>query len=460
MKRVRFFQVLLLSAVALLVWAWNNPAFTYPLDGYSDTGIARLEGYRQAQSGAVKGRRLYPGANLPTRAIRLRLQNHTGMGIPAPDPELNRALRGIVHGNYGVSLLDLSNPSRPRYAEVNGSQRLNPGSVGKIIALLGIFQTLADIYPGDTAARVSVLRNTQEVADGFIRNDSHTVPFWKPGDSRVLQRRIRQGDRANLWTFMDWMASSSSNAAASMVMKNLVLMQHYGRAYPRSTQEMNGFLRTAPKSLLRNLLVKGLQSPITRNGMSLANLRQGSLFTGAGKRRIPGTSSHSTPRELLKYMLLMEQGRLVDPFSSLQIKRLLYLTDRRIRYASSPALGNAAVYFKSGSLYGCRPEPGFTCKKYHGNVRNFMNSVAIVESINRNPPLYYITAVQSNVLRKNSAWAHRDMGTKIHRLIERFHGGPTSPTSYEMPGSGGGGGGGSGYGNADRSLEEEDDPRF
>ena len=38
------------------------------------------------------------------------------------------------------------------------------------------------------------------------------------------------------------------------------------------------------------------------------------------------------------------------------------------------------VYFKSGALYGCEPEPDFVCKKYHGNVRNFMNSVAIVEA--------------------------------------------------------------------------------
>jgi len=37
------------------------------------------------------------------------------------------------------------------------------------------------------------------------------------------------------------------------------------------------------------------------------------------------------------------------------------------RYASSPALAAAVVYFKSGSWYKCNPEPDFKYKKYHGN---------------------------------------------------------------------------------------------
>jgi hypothetical protein len=60
----------------------------------------------------------------------------------------------------------------------------------------------------------------------------------------------------------------------------------------------------------------------------------------------------------------MEQGRLVDEWSSRQIKRLLYMTERRIRYAYAPVLHDAAVYFKSGSLYSCQKEEGFKCGKY------------------------------------------------------------------------------------------------
>ncbi len=120
-------------------------------------------------------------------------------------------------------------------------------------------------------------------------------------------------------------------------------------------------------------------------------------------------------------MLLLEQGKLVDVWSSLQIKRLLYLTDWRIRYASNHALNDSAVYFKSGSLYSCRPEPGFTCERNAGNRLNFMNSIAIIESENDGRPLRYMVAVLSNVLRKNSAWEHRDFAARIHGLIQSLH---------------------------------------
>ena len=89
--------------------------------------------------------------------------------------------------------------------------------------------------------------------------------------------------------------------------------------------------------------------------------------------------SIGSPLALMKYLVALERGKIVDHDSSLEIKRLLYMTDRRIRYASSPRLTNAAVYFKSGSLYKCKTEEGFECKKYAGNVENYMNSVAIIE---------------------------------------------------------------------------------
>jgi hypothetical protein len=120
-------------------------------------------------------------------------------------------------------------------------------------------------------------------------------------------------------------------------------------------------------------------------------------------------------------MLRMEQGRLVDEWSSREIKRLLYITERRIRYGSSGILRPSAVYFKSGSLYSCQPEEGFTCKKYHGNKRNYMNSTAIIETPAGQDQLYYIVSVLSNVLRKNSAQDHRDLARAIHQRLLRDH---------------------------------------
>jgi hypothetical protein len=124
---------------------------------------------------------------------------------------------------------------------------------------------------------------------------------------------------------------------------------------------------------------------------------------------------------LVHFMTLMEEGKLVDPWSSLEIKRLLYLTDTRIRYAASPALNQSAVYFKSGSLYSCKEEAGFTCGKYIGNKWNYMNSIAIVEVEEDGRSIHYMVAVLSNVLKKNSANIHADFAGELHRLIESEH---------------------------------------
>jgi hypothetical protein len=119
----------------------------------------------------------------------------------------------------------------------------------------------------------------------------------------------------------------------------------------------------------------------------------------------------------MRYLLRMEQGRLVDEFSSREIKRLIYVTERRIRYASSPALADAAVYFKSGSLFECAKEPGFACKPYAGNVKNYMNSVAIIESPAGSRQLYYMSTLVTNILRKNSAAEHQALATRLQHLM-------------------------------------------
>jgi hypothetical protein len=135
---------------------------------------------------------------------------------------------------------------------------------------------------------------------------------------------------------------------------------------------------------------------------------------------VPGAGdSYGSARELMRYLLRMEQGRLVDEFSSREIKRLMYVTETRIRYASSPALSGAAVYFKSGSLFQCQAEPGFRCGQYKGNVKNYMNSVAIIESPAAERRLHYMVTLISNVLRKNSAVDHQGLATRIQHLILR-----------------------------------------
>ena len=395
----------------------------YPLDGYGETGIRRLEANRLAQEGKLNDVRQPPGALLHLADVQLRLVGQT-FDLPPPDPAFTRDVQSILSGSmesYGVAVLDLSDPAKPRYAEQRGDHRQNVGSVGKLVVVLALFQALADVHP-DIAARQRVLKETVVTADGFSQSDSHTVRIYDPAAKKLTRRPVQIGDRATLYEWVDWMLSPSSNSAGGMVMREVMLLRQFGKAYPPSEEQIRTFFATTPKPELTTLLQRSFFEPVTRNGLDLNLLRQGSVFTAGGKRVVPDAgNSYGTARELVRYLLRMEQGRLVDTFSSLEIKRLMYVTERRIRYASSPALAEAAVYFKSGSLFQCAPEPGFVCRPYAGNVKNYMNSGAIVESPAGGRELYYMSALVTNILRKNSAAEHQALATRIQQWIAADH---------------------------------------
>ena len=395
----------------------------YPIDGYADTGIRRVEGARLANEGLVKDSKQPPGGLLTTAQVDLRLLGHKDLDLPAPDPAFTAdllKLMGSDAGSYGVAVLDLSHPDKPRYAEHRGDYRQNVGSVGKLVVALGLFQALADAWPDDSGQRLRILRDTLVTADEFSQSDHHKMRIFDVEKRKLIRRTMRIGDQGTLWEYLDWMLSVSSNSAAAMTMREAMLLRQYGKDYPPSEQEIKRFFKETPGKELTALFQRTFFEPVTRNGLDLENLRQGSFFTRQGKRQVNGGgNSYGTARQLMLFSLRMEQGRLVDEFSSRQIKRLLYMTERRIRYASSPALKDSAVYFKSGSLYSCREEEGFTCKPYAGNRKNYMNSVAVVESPAVDHQLHYISTLVSNVLRRNSAVEHQTMATRIHRLIEK-----------------------------------------
>jgi len=401
-----------------------NPVLAYPIDAYDVTGIGRLYVAQEVQDDRHAGTKLPRGGLLTLPEVDLRLVDHKDMQLPSVDPgftsEMVRLL-GDAADRYSISVLDLSDLDHPRYAEHQGTETANPGSVGKILVVLSVFQLLADIYPNDLKARHRLLKETQITADEFVISDHHTVRLWDRANQQLNQRQLRPGDTGSLWEFLDWMMSASSNAAASMVIKQAMLLERFRSAYPVPQPQQDTFFSETKSVELGRILAESLHTPVSRNGLDLNILRQGSFFTHTGQKRVPGTTSYASTRELIRYLLKLEQGKLVDEDSSREIKRLLYSTERRIRYASSPALSEAAVYFKSGSLYQCQPEEGFVCKKYHGNVRNMMNSVAIIESPARDRKLFYFVALMSNVLRKNSAVDHQTLATQIHRTIENHY---------------------------------------
>ena len=396
----------------------------YPLDGAPETGIRRLEGALLATTGQARLR--YPfqmrGAQLKSEYVKLRLIDYPSFELPAPDPafteEITRML-GPDRAAYGLAVLDLSDPTKPKYAEYRGKEKQNVGSVGKIVVALGIFQALANIYPNDIEARKRILRETIVTADNFIKTDHHNVHIYNPASGIMTYRQIQIGDRASLWEYLDWMMSPSSNAAAAMLMKEAMLMVQYGKDYPVSEAESARFFSQTSSAELGRLFVKAIHQPLTQNGLDLNYLRQGSFFSKYGKSKVPGMLSYGSARELLLYALKMEQGKLIDPFSSLAIKKLMYVTERRIRYASSSAFVEAAVFFKSGSLYKSNGTP--PCEKYCGTKLNSMNSLAVVEEPAGTANLHYIASLVSNVLGKNSAVEHQRLGGHLHQLIQKWH---------------------------------------
>jgi hypothetical protein len=406
MKRVLW--VLVCAAVAL----------AYPLDGDKRTGIRRLAGYRLAQEGTVKGPKIPAGGRWGESRIGLRLLAHKGLDVNEGTPKdavLQRGLEQIVAGrseSYGLAILDITDPQRPRYAAVRENAAQLPGSVGKLSIVSGFMGALAKRAP-EVAERERLLRETRRAADGFVLQDGKTVPFFEAGAAAVVNRPIRVGDVFNLWEWLDHMLSQSSNAAASFSWKEALLLRHFGASYPPAAEAEKAFL-SGNKAELSKEAVETLEEPLRNAGVDTGNMRLGTMFTRGATKVIPGTKSYSTPRELLRWLLRLEQGRIVDEWSSLEIKRLIYFARPRYRYASAPALDQAAVFFKSGSFYQCRPEEGFTCKAYAGNETNIMNSVAIVESAKST----YLVALMSNVLRVNSAVEHQRVATLVSKLIE------------------------------------------
>lgn len=393
---------------------------SYPVDGFLHTGIRRLERLKRIVDGKMPGQRPVSGALKLMSTVRLSLESEPGMIIPKPDPALQREIDTLFPNrdeSYSMAVLDIS-PGRPhRYAGRQEDRSFSPGSVGKLAIVTGLFTELKLRFPLDPEKRRELLKTRIVRADRFSQTDSHDVPFFNPDTGDYASRPVHVEDAFSLYEWTDHMLSASANSAASMVWKETMLLRKFGDAYPPTREQEQEFFEKTPKSVLKELAMDIVNTPLRELGISQDEFRLGSFFTSGGKRIVPGEGgSRATPYGLLKYLVALEKGILVDAWSSLEIKRLMYMTARRIRYASSPALADAAVYFKSGSLYRCQPEPGFKCVKYMGNVENVMNSVAIVEHPGGRT---YLVALMSNILRKNSAVEHQTLATFIDRILAK-----------------------------------------
>ena len=416
MKRV--VRLSLFGLVLLALLFPTPPARGYPIDGFALTGIERLVRLINMDSAALV-RTLPWGGRHELEYVRLNLMDQPLDSLPAVDPELQEEISQIfpnMHPSYSVAVFDMTEGRPHRYAERNPTAGYQPGSVGKLAVVTAFFCELQNLYPDDYAARWELMRSKVVKAGPFGVYDHHTIPLYDAASERYARKRVDQQDEFNLYQWVDHMMSVSNNGAASIVWREALLMREFGEDYPALTYDgMMTYFDTIDRSRLRDIGEDIVNGPLRDMGIDGDAWRLGTMFTrGASAIVPPKGGSIGTVRGLMKWLTALESGRVVDAPSSLEIKRLMYMTDRRIRYAHAPVLDSAAVYFKSGSLYGCKP--GTSCGKYRGNRMNYMNSVAIVEQPDG---ARYMVALMSNVLGRNSAYDHQVLATRIDKVVRR-----------------------------------------
>ncbi|MEM1120199.1 MAG: serine hydrolase [Bacteroidota bacterium] len=401
----------------------STESAAYPIDGYFVTGIRRLLYLHRVQTGEIKGKMPISGAQRTMDEIQLNLYGTDRADslrtLPDIDPDLQKDLKRLLpnlDASYSLTLLEIT-PNKPvRYAAYKEERGYQPGSVGKLAVLTAIFCELENLFPDSFEKRRALLKNRMVKGGDFAVWDHHSIPVFDTLTNRKVKRQATQKDIFSLYEWIDHMVSVSNNGAASVVWREAILMREFNQDYLTLTEaEANKYFEATARKKLADMAVSVVHEPLRSLGITDDEWRLGTMFTrGASSIVPPKGGSVGTPKALMKWMLALERGDINDPETSLEMKRLLYMTDRRIRYAGEKSLRPASVYYKSGSLYKCDREKDPDCKKYAGNVYNYMNSVAIVE---RPDSTVYMVALMTNVLRRNSAWDHRVLARKIDQLF-------------------------------------------
>ncbi|MFD1314994.1 serine hydrolase [Namhaeicola litoreus] len=394
----------------------------YPIDGYGSTKIARLLQLQRSVEKGEKMTRIPPGAMHSLASIKLNLKSVQSTGLDAiltEDPDFSAKIKSVIpQGNYSLVALDMSDPDKMKYAAYKEDVGYQPGSVGKLAVLIGFFTELKKVYPDSWEKKIELLKNRRVSARYWGTGDHHTIPVYDIESDKLTRRKVQASDVFSLYEWLDHMVSVSNNGAASVVFREAILMRQFGQAYPSLTDDAaEKYFDSVSKDSLTNVAHDVVNSPLNNMGISNDEWRLGGMFTTASGKHVGRKGgSNASPKGLMKFLVQLEQGNVVDENSSLEMKRILYLTDRRIRYAKSPKLDDAAVYYKSGSYYKCDRDKNPNCGDYQGNVFNYMNSVIIVEQPNG---IKYIVCLMSNVLNKNSANDHYYMAGEIDGIINK-----------------------------------------
>lgn len=434
------------SVFALNLTLFSSPASAYPINA-ENTGIERLEGSDPAKD-ARGASKLSEGALLGDQDIKLQLTGLSGstwdFDNSKRDPVLQAALDKMFasrSSSYGLVIADITDPENIAWAGVRENRSQIPGSVGKIITMLGFFSELEKAFP-NIEDRDRILATRKVTAGEWVKWDSHGVPRYNAETNVMKSSVIAPGETFALSEWLDFTIAYSANAAAATIWKEAVLLRHFGAAYPPSAEDEAKFFKETKKSDLWKLASDAVSEPMVKADLDPDVFWIGSFWTRTAKTLVPGNGgSRGTPLEMARYLVRLEQGRLVDNWSSLKMKKYLYMTSRRYRYVYGETLKPAAVYFKSGSLYSCREEEGFTCGKYKGNKLNAMNSIAIIETpaANGEGQKRYIAALTSDVRKVNSAWDHSRIGSAVDEVIRTREAATIAENASESDVNGAGG---------------------
>lgn len=409
--------------IAVFVVATIVMAF-YPIDGYKQTGISRLKRLEKTLDSTITEYYLKKGSFKTYAEMTLWLceKKDSAQQIMQVDKDFQKEMTQLFpsKNGYGITILDMTDPDNMRYAEMNENKGFQPGSVGKIVVATAFFNELQKLCPEDFSVRTRLMRNKVVQSGNWGLYDHHTIPVYDIEKDSYAKRRVVASDEFTLYEWMDHMLSVSNNGAASIVWREALLMHVFGDEYfGLSQQQADEYFETTDRREITDTAIDLVNEPLRDLGITHDEWRLGSFFTNGADQYVGKKGgSIGTPKGFMKWCIALEKGDVVDRQSSLELKRLLYMTDRRIRYGASPELDEAAVYFKSGSFYSCDPSKNTYCGDYAGNRFNYMNSVCIVEHPSG---INYIVCLESNVLSKNSAGAHMYLASAIDKKIRAHY---------------------------------------
>lgn len=230
-------------------------ALLYPIDGYYSTGIKRLYRLQKMENDSIDNKRIPNGAYLKLGDIKLNLLSRKQDSLATiliEDPEFSRAIARITPGgNYSLAVLDITDPDSLKYAAHRENVGYQPGSVGKIAVLNGFFNELAEVYPDNFELRTGLMCNKRVKARYWGIGDHHTVPIYDIEADKLVKRQVVASDEFSLYEWADHMVSVSNNGAASVLYRETMLLDAFGRDYASLTEEQseNYFVETDRDSL-------------------------------------------------------------------------------------------------------------------------------------------------------------------------------------------------------------------